>query len=164
MFGMDSKKTLAKYSSHKVVNDINNVVLEQSQPNEKATKEKLVLGFENNVGQQRAKMGNFEEKSTKVKVESLKKWTMGLSLLFLLIIAGLVTGLLILTSEIQDLKLQTTNMQNDLKSKNQMLTSKFQDLKLQNTKIQNDLKSMSRKGGNIGEQILLTLAKNGIEL
>ena len=45
-----------------------------------------------------------------------------------------------------------------------MLTSKFQDLKLQNTKIQNDLKSMSRKGGNIGEQIRLTLAKNGIEL
>ena len=164
MFGMDSKKTLAEYSSHKVVNDINNVVLEQSQPNEKTTKEKLVLGFENNVGQQRAKMGNVEEKSTKVKVESLKKWTMGLSLLFLLIIAGLVTGLLILTSEIQDLKLQTTNMQNDLKSKNQMLTSKFQDLKLQNTKIQNDLKSMSRKGGNIGEQIRLTLAKNGIEL
>ena len=51
MFGMDSKKTLAKYSSHKVVNAINNVVLEQSQLNEKATKEKLVLGFENNVGQ-----------------------------------------------------------------------------------------------------------------
>ena len=49
MFGMDSEKTLAKYSSHKVVNDINNVVLEQSQPNEKTTKEKLVLGFENNA-------------------------------------------------------------------------------------------------------------------
>ena len=189
LFGMelDAEKTLAKYSSHKVVNDINNVVLEQSHLNEKTTKEKLVLGFENNVGQQSAKMSNFEDKSTNVKVESLKKWTMGLSLMFLLIIAGLVTGLLILTSEIQDLnlqntntqdnlkskdqmltseiqdlKLQNTNIQNDLKSKDQMLTSEIQDLKLQTTNIQNDLKSMSGEGGEIAKQIDFTLVKKGV--
>ena len=167
--------------------DINNAVLEKSQLNEKALEKELGPSLNNDVGQQVTKIGNVEGEGTKVQVEFRKKLTMGLSLMFLLIIAGLVTGLLILTSEIQDLNLQNTNtqdnlkskdqmltseiqdlklqktiIQNDLKSKDQMLTLEIQDLKLQNTNIQNDLNSMLGEGGEIAKQIDFTLVKKGV--
>ena len=108
--------------------DINNAVLEKSQLNEKALEKELGPSLNNDVGQQVTKIGNVEGEGTKVQVEFRKKLTMGLSLMFLLIIAGLVTGLLILSSQIQDLKLQNKHMQNDLNSKDQMI----QKLELQN--------------------------------
>ena len=101
--------------------DINNAVLEMSQLNEKVLEKELGPSLNDDVGQQEAKIGNFEGEGTKVQVEFPKKLTMGLLLMFLLIIAGLVTGLLILTSQIQDMKLQNKHLQNDLKSKDQMI-------------------------------------------
>ena len=122
------KETILILSQQKVKDNNIEFLEEESQLDEKAMNKRSSL--KNNHGQQtKTKILNPEGKVvTNVQVEFLNKWTIGLSLMFLLVIVGLVIGLLILASQIQDLKLQNKHMQNDLKSKDQMI----EKLRLQN--------------------------------
>ena len=132
------KETILILSQQKVKDNNIEFLEEESQLDEKAMNKRSSL--KNNHGQQtKTKILNPEGKVvTNVQVEFLNKWTIGLSLMFLLVIVGLVIGLLILASQIQDLKLQNKHMQNDLKSKDQMI----QKLELQNQSLTLNLEKL----------------------